>query len=170
MEGGASVIFSTIAKLAVLGIGVACIVWGWRGWPSTTGGEDAAPEPQAAEPKPAPAAKAAPKPPKPAAAKPAPKPEPAPKPATKPDAAPDPAPAPANLHATRPDTVDDLKRIKGVGPKMEAVLNDKGVYQFSQIAAFTDADLRWLDAATGSFPGRAERDDWVGQARTLAGS
>ncbi|WP_352231127.1 helix-hairpin-helix domain-containing protein, partial [Paralimibaculum aggregatum] len=76
-------------------------------------------------------------------------------------------PAPAQLFAERPETVDDLQKIKGIGPKMAAVLNERGVYQYAQLAAFTAEDLRWLDAATGSFPGRAERDDWVGQARAL---
>ncbi len=75
--------------------------------------------------------------------------------------------APANLLRQRPEEVDDLKRIKGVGSKMEAVLNEKGVYQFRQIAAFSGNDIDWVNEAIEAFPGRIERDDWVGQAREL---
>ena len=87
---------------------------------------------------------------------------------------PEPEPAmperPAHLvfHEARPDRVDDLRRIKGIGPKMEAILNEHGIYQYEQIAAFGEADLAWLDGATGSFPGRAARDGWVEQAAGLA--
>ncbi len=76
--------------------------------------------------------------------------------------------APGNLLTRAPDAPDDLKKIKGIGPKMEALLNERGVYLYSQLAAFTEADLVWLDAATGSFPGRAARDAWVAQAKALA--
>lgn len=79
-----------------------------------------------------------------------------------------PPPAPGNLYAERPAEVDDLRQIRGIGPKMEALLNEKGIYQYRQIAAFTAEDLAWLDAAVESFPGRAERDGWVEQARALA--
>jgi NADH-quinone oxidoreductase subunit E len=72
------------------------------------------------------------------------------------------------FHETPPAEVDDLKKIKGIGPKMEAVLNEHGIYQYAQLAAFDAADLAWLDRAVGSFPGRAERDGWVAQAKELA--
>lgn len=75
--------------------------------------------------------------------------------------------APASLLADRPDEVDDLKRIKGVGPVMEQVLNDKGVYLFHQVANFSAADVAWVNEAIEAFPGRIERDNWVGQAQDL---
>lgn len=65
-------------------------------------------------------------------------------------------------------TPDDLKRIKGVGPKLEAELNGLGITTFAQIAAFDDSDLERLDDALTAFKGRAVRDDWVGQATELA--
>ena len=50
---------------------------------------------------------------------------------------------------------------------MEKVLNDKGVYLFHQVANFSPEDVAWVNDAIEAFPGRIERDDWVGQAQTL---
>ena len=63
---------------------------------------------------------------------------------------------------------DDLTRIKGVGPKLVAVLNGLGVTSFAQIAAWDDAKIDRIDAELGRFQGRIRRDDWVGQAKLLA--
>ncbi|MEM9939257.1 MAG: NADH-quinone oxidoreductase subunit NuoE [Pseudomonadota bacterium] len=74
----------------------------------------------------------------------------------------------------KPETVevaageeDDLKRIKGVGPVNEAALNELGIYKFSQIAAWTPANVDWVEDFM-SFPGRIEREDWIAQAEVLA--
>ena len=75
--------------------------------------------------------------------------------------------APASLLTERPDQVDDLKEIKGVGKVMESVLNGKGVYLFHQIANFSANDVAWVNEAIEAFPGRIERDNWVGQAQEL---
>ncbi len=64
-------------------------------------------------------------------------------------------------------TPDDLKKIKGVGPKMEEVLNSIGIFSFLQVSKMTKKEYDLLDSITGSFPGRAERDDWSGQAKKL---
>jgi molybdopterin-containing oxidoreductase family membrane subunit len=64
-------------------------------------------------------------------------------------------------------TADDLKKISGVGPKMEEVLNSIGIYTFLQVSKMTKKEYDLLDSITGSFPGRAERDDWSGQAKKL---
>lgn len=62
---------------------------------------------------------------------------------------------------------DDLTRIKGLGPKAAAALADGGVTRFGQIAAWSDADIAsWDEKINGR--GRITRDDWVGQAKTLA--
>ena len=82
------------------------------------------------------------------------------------EAAPPPAPPPSLL-AEPPETVDDLKRIKGVGKIMEGVLNSKGIFLFHQLANFSDDDIAWVNTAIDAFPGRIERDDWVGQAKDL---
>ncbi len=64
-------------------------------------------------------------------------------------------------------TADDLKKISGIGPKMEEVLNSIGIYTFLQVSKMTKKEYDLLDSITGSFPGRAERDDWSGQAKNL---
>lgn len=68
--------------------------------------------------------------------------------------------------ASRPDRVDDLKAIGGIGPKLEAVLNGFGIRTYAQIAALTDEDIARIEGDLG-FKGRIGRDDWVGQARAL---
>lgn len=62
---------------------------------------------------------------------------------------------------------DDLKRIKGIGPVNEKALNELGIYKFSQIAAWTAANVDWVEDFM-SFPGRIEREDWIAQAKALA--
>ena len=63
---------------------------------------------------------------------------------------------------------DDLKRIKGLGPKVETILHAIGVTTFAEIAAWDEADVDRIDAQLGAFAGRIRRDDWRGQARLLA--
>jgi molybdopterin-containing oxidoreductase family membrane subunit len=62
---------------------------------------------------------------------------------------------------------DHLQRINGIGPKIELHLNDMGIYSYQQISKMTKTEYDLLDSITGSFPGRAERDDWAGQAKKL---
>lgn len=62
---------------------------------------------------------------------------------------------------------DDLKLIKGVGPKLEETLNALGVWHYSQIAGWRKKEVEWVDANL-KFKGRIERDDWIKQAKTLA--
>jgi NADH-quinone oxidoreductase subunit E len=76
---------------------------------------------------------------------------------------------PELLQAPRTGTSgDDLKVIWGVGPKLEAILHEMGVWHFDQIAAWGPAELRWVDTRLGNFKGRATRDDWIDQAKKLA--
>jgi NADH-quinone oxidoreductase subunit E len=75
---------------------------------------------------------------------------------------------PAGLAAAREGGADDLKRIKGVGPKLEALLHTLGFYHFDQIAGWTAAEVAWVDEHLEGFRGRASRDEWIGQARLLA--
>jgi len=64
-------------------------------------------------------------------------------------------------------TGDDLKKIKGIGPKVETLLNSLGVTRYSQIAAWDDDEIDRIDARMGAFAGRIRRDDWPAQARYL---
>ena len=61
---------------------------------------------------------------------------------------------------------DDLKRISGIGPKLEQVLNGMGIRTYAQIAAWTVDDLAKVDDQI-KLGGRISRDDWVGQANGL---
>ncbi|WP_417588328.1 hypothetical protein [Pararhodobacter oceanensis] len=74
---------------------------------------------------------------------------------------------PLTLEAPRAEGADDLKRIKGVGPKLEGLLNRLGFWHFDQIATWTDTEIAWVDENLASFKGRVTRDDWVTQARAL---
>lgn len=67
----------------------------------------------------------------------------------------------------RPATPDDLKMIAGVGPKIEGILNDLGIYTFEQVSKWKKAERDWVDGYL-RFSGRIERDDWVKQAKALA--
>jgi predicted flap endonuclease-1-like 5' DNA nuclease len=67
-----------------------------------------------------------------------------------------------------PAASDDLSRIKGLGPKLQALLPTLGITTFAQIAAMTEADLADLDGKLGAFAGRPAKDNWVEQARYLA--
>ena len=91
-------------------------------------------------------------------------PKPAPKKAEAPKAA---AAAAPKTFDKAPDRVDDLKLIKGVGPKLEQTLNELGFYQFEQIAAWTPENVAYVDERL-TFKGRIERDDWIGKAAELA--
>lgn len=75
---------------------------------------------------------------------------------------------PAALDGPRGGTADDLKRVKGIGPKMEKICNSLGFYHFDQIAAWTSDEVAWVDANLEGFKGRVTRDEWVAQAKLLA--
>jgi NADH-quinone oxidoreductase subunit E len=45
----------------------------------------------------------------------------------------------------RPAAPDDLKAISGIGPKLEKVLNDLGVWTYAQIAAWENREVAWID-------------------------
>jgi len=98
-----------------------------------------------------------------------------------PAAAPAPAPAqkdhaeqvgageakPKLLTKARGGKADDLKKIKGVGPKLEKELNAAGVYHFDQVAGWSAEEILWADQHLVSFKGRVSRDNWVEQAKEL---
>ena len=100
----------------------------------------------------------------------------------KPDAAPPPAVsaalarAAAALHTDapepepEPDTAapDDLQKIKGIGPRLAAVLNELGIYRYRQIAELSPDEITGINERL-RFKGRIEREKWVEQARELLG-
>jgi large subunit ribosomal protein L21 len=71
------------------------------------------------------------------------------------------------LEGPRDGKADDLKKIKGVGPKLEATLHEIGVFHFDQIAAWGPEEIAYMDDRL-SFKGRIERDNWIEKAAELA--
>jgi large subunit ribosomal protein L21 len=71
------------------------------------------------------------------------------------------------LTEARDGQADDLKKISGVGPKLEGLLNQNGVFHFDQIAAWTSSEIAYMDNQL-SFKGRIERDGWIEQAKQFA--
>ena len=101
--------------------------------------------------------------------------EAAPEPAPTERTVPEPTPAveevekkPETLEAARDGQPDDLKMIKGVGPKLEELLHSMGFFHFDQIASWDEAEIAWVDQNLEGFKGRVTRDEWVSQAKTLA--
>ncbi|KPN62153.1 NADH dehydrogenase subunit E [Aliiroseovarius crassostreae] len=74
---------------------------------------------------------------------------------------------PRVMKAPRKAGADDLKQLKGVGPKLEQTLNELGFWHFDQIAKWTADEIAWVDDNL-KFKGRIERDGWVEQAKILA--
>jgi NADH-quinone oxidoreductase subunit E len=66
----------------------------------------------------------------------------------------------------RAPVADDLKKISGVGPRLEKVLNGMGIRTWAQIARWTEADMREIDDKLG-LENRVLRDDWATQAKAL---
>jgi len=120
--------------------------------------------------------------PEPAKPAPAVVPEPAPKPAPKAVVAPA-TPAPKEEPAAAPDAPaatgkpqipaavgepDNLRLIKGVGPKLNTLLISLGVTRFDQIAEWKEAEINEVDQYLDTFAGRITRDAWIDQAKFLA--
>ncbi len=61
----------------------------------------------------------------------------------------------------------NLKLIAGIGPFIENKLNDIGIYSFEQISQLDEELIGYITDAIQFFPGRIQRDDWVGQAKKL---
>ncbi len=74
---------------------------------------------------------------------------------------------PRTMKAPRKAGADDLKMLKGVGPKLEETLNAMGFWHFDQIAKWTAEEIEWVDENL-KFKGRIARDGWVDQAKILA--
>ena len=75
--------------------------------------------------------------------------------------------APKVLTKARGGKADNLTLIDGVGNAIEKRLFALGIYHFDQIAKMTDAEATWLGNEIG-FPGRVQRENWIGESATLA--
>jgi len=92
------------------------------------------------------------------------------------EAPPEPAPVlvpagaeerPPSLPAARDGAPEDLTLIEGVSAMQHTTLNALGVYHFDQIAAWTPANVAWVDQYL-RLRGRITREHWVEQAGELA--
>jgi predicted flap endonuclease-1-like 5' DNA nuclease len=63
---------------------------------------------------------------------------------------------------------DDLSRLKGVGPKFVARLNELGITRYEQLAGLNANEAAHLDERMGALQGRLARDRVVEQADYLA--
>ena len=75
---------------------------------------------------------------------------------------------PRTMKAPRKAGADDLKMIKGVGPKLEQLLHRLGFFHFDQVSKWTADEVSWVDQNLEGFKGRVSRDGWVDQAKALA--
>jgi len=73
---------------------------------------------------------------------------------------------PEGLASVEEGTHDDLERIKGIGPQNAARLHELGIWRFAQIAAWSHENVAWVGTFL-AFPGRIERENWVGQAKAF---
>lgn len=104
------------------------------------------------------------------------KPKAAPKSADKAPKGADTAPEAVAVEGSRPEALsaprngkpDNLKEIKGIGPKLEQLCHEMGFYHFDQIAAWSEAEVAWVDQNLEGFKGRVSRDNWIQQAKILA--
>jgi predicted flap endonuclease-1-like 5' DNA nuclease len=63
---------------------------------------------------------------------------------------------------------DDLQVLKGVGPKLAAMLNERGITRYDQISGLSAGQVEALEIGLGAFRGRLTRDRVVDQADYLA--
>jgi predicted flap endonuclease-1-like 5' DNA nuclease len=63
------------------------------------------------------------------------------------------------------DQRDDLELIHGVGPVLERMLYDMGIYFFKDIASWDAAKIAEMNEKLPNFRGRIEREGWVASAK-----
>ena len=74
---------------------------------------------------------------------------------------------PSTLAKARGGKGDNLTLIDGVGDAIEKKLYALGIFHFDQIAAWSKDNETWVSNEIG-FPNRSERENWVGESKTLA--
>jgi predicted flap endonuclease-1-like 5' DNA nuclease len=74
---------------------------------------------------------------------------------------------PLGLPGPRGGQADALQEIEGIGPVLEKLCHDLGIYHFDQIAGWGAGEIAWMDSNLKGFKGRVSRDRWVAQARII---
>lgn len=76
--------------------------------------------------------------------------------------------APAPVSGSRASKAPQgLRRIRGIGPAYQRVLEQAGVTRVQQVARWTEAELVLFAEKLKIRPDRISKDDWVGQAKSL---
>ena len=75
---------------------------------------------------------------------------------------------PRGLKRPRGGVADDLKKINRIGTRIEQRLNELGIFHYDQIASWSPGHAEWIDQEL-DLKGRVAREDWIAQARRLAG-
>ncbi|MGB0862617.1 MAG: glutathione synthase [Saprospiraceae bacterium] len=73
----------------------------------------------------------------------------------------------SNIGEATAESKEDLKKIKGVGPKLEQTLNSIGIFTYGQVSKMTEKEYDLVDNIIDSFKGRGKRDNWASQAKGL---
>ncbi len=73
--------------------------------------------------------------------------------------------------ALLPENQDDFQQIKGIGPSIAQALHEAEIHRYADLARYTPQQLVDLLRTKVAFITlqRITRDDWIGQARELAG-
>ena len=74
---------------------------------------------------------------------------------------------PLALAGPRGGGADKLQSIEGIGPALEKLCHELGIFHFDQIAAWGPAEIAWMDSNLKGFRGRVTRDKWVAQAKII---
>jgi NADH-quinone oxidoreductase subunit E len=73
---------------------------------------------------------------------------------------------PPGLPAAEGGAADDFTLIDDIGPLQQTTLYSLGIYHFDQIAAWTPANIAWVDRYL-RLQGRIEDEEWLAQAADL---
>ena len=74
---------------------------------------------------------------------------------------------PKGLAGPRAGKGDDLQVIEGIGPDLEKLCHEMGIFHFDQIAAWGAGEIAWMNGNLTGFRDRVTRDKWVAQARLI---
>ena len=74
---------------------------------------------------------------------------------------------PVALPAARGGVADNLQELEGIGPALEKLCHELGIFHFDQIAGWGAAEIAWMDGNLKGFRGRVSRDKWVAQAKII---
>ena len=90
-----------------------------------------------------------------------------PEPEPEPTPEPEPEPEPVDVVASEPVEPDNLKKVEGIGPKIERILHEAGIRTFAELAAAEDPQLEKIERGDAGIR-IAYPDTWPEQATFAA--